>query len=56
MAFGALGVFCSLGLEFAYWMLNKKTARLSGDEVRETYTAEQLAALGDKSHMYRYTL
>ncbi|KAH8172435.1 major facilitator superfamily protein [Sarocladium implicatum] len=56
MAFGALGVICSLGLEFAYWMLNKRKERLTEEEVRELYTAEQLAAMGDKSPLYRYTL
>ena len=56
MAFGALGVACSLGLEFAFWTLNKKKAQWTEEEVREKYTVQELADMGDKSPLFKYTL
>ncbi|KAL3448371.1 major facilitator superfamily domain-containing protein [Aspergillus insuetus] len=50
-----LGVVCALLLEFFLWRLNKAKAALS-EEVRETYTQEQLDAMGEKSPLYQYTL
>ncbi|KAI9759083.1 MAG: hypothetical protein M4579_002599 [Chaenotheca gracillima] len=50
---GILGVIC---LELNYMRLNKKRARMSEEEIRSTYTDEQLAAMGNKSPLYRYTL
>lgn len=52
LAFGAMGVCCCLGLEFALWRINKKNEALSPAEVREKYTDDELAKLGDKSPLY----
>jgi MFS family permease len=41
---------------FFLWRLNKAKAALSEEEVRETYTQEQLDAMGEKSPLYQYTL
>jgi hypothetical protein len=51
-----LGVVCALLLEFFLWRLNKAKAVFSEEEVRETYTQEQLDAMGEKSTLYQYTL
>lgn len=53
LAFGVLGVFCSLGLEFTYSTPNKKKAELLEAQVREMYTPDQLAKMEDKESPFQ---
>lgn len=46
----------ALLIEFVLWTKNKKRAKLSEAEVREKYSEEELALMGDKSPLFRYTL
>ena len=56
MAFGVLGVFCSLGLEFGLHVMNQRKAKMTEEEVRQKYTPEELASMGDKSPLFKYVL
>jgi hypothetical protein len=56
IASAAFGLVCALVLEFSYWRINAKNAKLTEDEVRAKYTDEQLDQMGDKSPLFRYNL
>jgi hypothetical protein len=56
LAFVATGVIITMLLAFAYKTVNKRRDLLSEDEVRNQYTEEQLAKMGDESPMFRYKL
>lgn len=52
----AVGVLIGLGLEGAYWYLNKKKAQVPEEEIRARFTEQELSDLGDRSPLYKYTL
>lgn len=56
LAFGVTGMLATVILDVIYSRVNKKRDQVSEDEVRERYTDEQLAAMGDRSPLFRYTL
>lgn len=56
LAFVSAGIIACLVLEFSLYTLNQKKARLSEEEVRQQYTDEQLADMGEKSPLFRYQL
>ncbi|WVW80701.1 hypothetical protein I302_102687 [Kwoniella bestiolae CBS 10118] len=56
IAFPLAGIIAAVSLEFALIRINKKRSRLSEEEVRAKYTPQELADMGDRSPLYRYTL
>ncbi|CAG9998305.1 unnamed protein product [Clonostachys byssicola] len=56
LAFGIMGVIASVLLDLIYMRINKKRSMISETEVREQYSDEDLAAMGDRSPLFRYTL
>lgn len=56
LAFAGLGITASILLDVIYIRINKKRSQVSEAEVRDKYSDEDLAALGDKSPLFRYTL
>ncbi|KAJ5088906.1 hypothetical protein N7456_012522 [Penicillium angulare] len=56
LAFGLSGLLVACGLEFWFMYANKQKAKLSEMEIRETYSDEQLLALGDRSPLFRNML
>lgn len=56
LAIAASAVLSALTLELIYKRENAKKALMTEDEVRESYTEEELGNLGDKSPLFRYTL
>ena len=52
----AMGIIAACSLEYALWRLNQHKNGVSESEVRETYTPDQLAAMGEKSPIFKYTL
>ena len=56
LAFATVAVFSTLLLEYSYWRINKSREALNEDDVRSQYSDEQLAAMGDKSPLYRHQL
>lgn len=43
-------------MEFFLWKFNKAKTMQSETEIRQTYTQEQLDAMGEKGPLYLYTL
>ncbi|KAK1233747.1 hypothetical protein PQX77_003094, partial [Marasmius sp. AFHP31] len=56
LAFAAAGIFAALGLEFIYKRINTMRDSKTEEEWREKYTDDQLAAMGDRNPLFRYTL
>lgn len=56
LAFSAAGLFATMTLFFSYRYTNAQKAKISEDEIRERYTAEELNRLGDRSPLFRYGL
>lgn len=57
LAFAAAGIIAVVGLELAYIAINKRREALCArEDIHEKYTNEELAAMGDKSPVFRYTL
>jgi MFS family permease len=56
LGIAALGVCSALTLELAFTALNKSRKRISVEEVYETYTQDELDAMGDRSPLFRYAL
>jgi len=56
LAFAVMGIIAATTLDLIYMRINKKRDQMSEAEVREKYTEEELAALGDRSPLFRYTL
>lgn len=50
------GILIALGLETAYWYLNKQKSMVPEEDVRARYTEQELSDLGDRSPLYKYTL
>jgi sugar phosphate permease len=48
------GIICSLLLEYMYKRINDKRSKLDEDEIRRTYTEDQLEQMGDRSPLFRY--
>lgn len=51
-----MGIIAACSLEYALWRLNQHKNGISESEVRETYAPDQLAAMGEKSPIFKYTL
>lgn len=51
-----LGIVSCLALEMLYYFINTRRAQLTDEEVRAKYSDEDLAGMGDRSPMFRYTL
>ena len=56
LAFAGLGIIASILLDVFYIRINRKREGVSEAEVREKYCVEVLAALGDRSPLFWYTL
>jgi len=56
LAAAVMGILTTLTLEFGLWKINKKDALVAEEEVREKYTDQELADLGDRSPLFKYTL
>ncbi|OJJ07726.1 hypothetical protein ASPVEDRAFT_877783 [Aspergillus versicolor CBS 583.65] len=56
LGIAALGVCSALTLELTYTALNKSRKRICVEEVYETYTQDELDAMGDRSPLFKYTL
>lgn len=52
----AMGITAACALEYALWRLNQHKDGISESEVLATYTPDQLAAMGEKSPIFKYTL
>lgn len=50
------GVVASVVLDVIYARINKKRSKVSEAEVREKYTEEDLARMGNHSPLFVYTL
>lgn len=55
-AFAAAGMLASIILELRFWLVNKRNARMSREEIDRKYTAEELQLMGDRSPLFKYTL
>ncbi len=55
LAMAGAGICSATALELVFIYKNRKNERMSTDEVREKYTEEELAAMGDRSPLFRYT-
>jgi len=56
LGLAAMTIFSTLFLEYSYWSINKQRDTIPEEEVRAQYTEDQLAAMGDKSPLYRHKL
>lgn len=56
LGFVGAGIIACLIIEALYKYINTRRARMTEDEVLAKYTLEELAAMGDRSPLYRYTL
>lgn len=56
LSFAAMAVVTTLFLEFSYWRINKQRAALDKTEIREKYSDDELARLGDKSPLFKHQL
>ncbi|KAM0331621.1 hypothetical protein ACHAQA_003300 [Verticillium albo-atrum] len=54
--FASGGIIAGTALEFTLKHLNKKKEMLDADEVRRTYTDEELDQMGEKSPLFKYAL
>ncbi|KAK7222640.1 hypothetical protein V2G26_010643 [Clonostachys chloroleuca] len=50
------GIIAAICLEVSYYTINAKRAKKSEEEIRVSYTEEQLEKVGDRSPLFRYTL
>lgn len=48
------GIIAATVLEFVFIYKNKRNERMTEDEIRSKYTEEELAAMGDRSPLFRY--
>ena len=55
LAFGGVGLFVALFLEWSYKVGNAKKAKLA-DDARVRYTEDELFDMGDKSPLFKYVL
>lgn len=56
LGFATLALITTGVLTLSYWWDNKKRDKVTDDEVKTSYTEEQLREMGDKSPLFRYTL
>ncbi|GES62866.1 MFS transporter [Aspergillus terreus] len=56
LAFGGTGLLAAAVLELSYVWGNKRKAKMSESEARETYSDEELLSMGHKSPLFKYTL
>lgn len=56
LGLAAMTVCSTLFLEYSYWRINKQRDAVSEESVRSQYTEEQLAAMGDRSPLFRHKL
>lgn len=56
LGFAVAGIVACLTLDFLLWQINKRDAQMSEAEVMERYTPAELAEMGDKSPLFKYTL
>lgn len=54
--FAAAGALASLILEFRFFYVNKRNAKLTREEIHEKYTDEELQLMGDRSPLFEYVL
>lgn len=55
LAIVACAILACLALEFIYWRKNKANEQFTEDEIRASYTEEELDAMGDKSPLFRFS-
>ncbi|KAF4450507.1 MFS general substrate transporter [Fusarium austroafricanum] len=55
LTFSVTGIIAALLLNFMYTRINKKRDLISPEEIAEKYTDEELAVLGNRSPLFRYT-
>lgn len=56
LGFAAAGVLAVIALEMILLRLNKQKEAFSEDEVREKYSEAELAAMAEKSPLFKYAL
>ncbi|KAI1308584.1 major facilitator superfamily domain-containing protein [Xylaria venustula] len=56
LAFAISGVIASISLDVIYMRINKKRDEAPQIEIMDKYSTEELAELGDRSPLFRYTL
>ncbi|TXT13282.1 hypothetical protein VHUM_00649 [Vanrija humicola] len=56
LSFAAAGLIAGCCLEVALIRINKKREAMSHEEILAKYTEQELADMGDRSPLYRYTL
>lgn len=56
IAFPCVGLVASAVLEYTFWTINRRNARLSREEIYEKYTDEELQTMGDRSPLFKYML
>lgn len=56
LAFAAAGFVAVIVLDVAYDRINKRRDMMVEEEIREKYSDEELADMGDRSPIFRYTL
>ncbi|OQU98777.1 hypothetical protein CLAIMM_04507 [Cladophialophora immunda] len=56
LAFSVAGIGAVIVLDVVYARINKEKERLTEEEVRDMYTDEDLAKMGDRSPLFKYTL
>ncbi|KAI1308583.1 hypothetical protein F5Y03DRAFT_393430 [Xylaria venustula] len=50
------GLFGTLVMEFLLWRINVRDSKMTEEETRERWTEQELADMGDKSPLLKYTL
>jgi len=55
MAAALAGIFAVAFLDFSYKRVNKKRDQMSIEDISEKYSEEDLARLGNRSPLFRYT-
>lgn len=56
LAVAGAGAVAALTMDMILWRVNQKNAKWTVEEVYEKYTEEELADMGDKSPLFKYTL
>ena len=56
LGLAATAACSTLILEYSYWRINKKREAMDEYEIRNKYSEEQLALMGDKSPLFKHQL
>ena len=56
IGFVVAGAACATLLELAYLTINKRRSKLSEEQIRQTYTDDELDKMGNKSPLFKYAL